>query len=244
MIMMLLVACKIILIMIMMLLVACNNTNTLKNEQMNNFNNEEKITVQKKINPTTTEITTEIKETETEKIIEVEEITTIIETTKIEVPTTIPSNTFDSTYILNKITELRKLYPNGKYWNNSGVTNIPCNHKQNGYINCNIYKGVINNVFPYKVVGRQCLGFASMCSDYIFGKNAITRVFYDYDSLDIGDFIRTNNDYHSAIVISKNDKYITVAECNADFNSCIISWDRQITKEYLASTNSWYIKRY
>lgn len=151
---------------------------------------------------------------------------------------------YDEDYISQKIEELRSLYPDGMYWNNGGVTTTPCNHRYNGCTTCNIYKGVINNAFPYKVVGRQCLGFASMCSDYIFGINAPTNVFSDYESLTVGDFIRINNTEHAVLVIEKNDKYISVVECNNDYKSCIISWDRRITKEYLEENNSWYIKRY
>lgn len=151
---------------------------------------------------------------------------------------------YNEEYILQKMEELKKIYKQGMYWNNGGVTTTPCNHEKNKYIECNVYIGVINNVFTYEVSGRQCLGFASMCSDYIFGINAPTNVFHDYESLAIGDFVRTDNDYHSALVLSKNDEYITIVECNGDYNSCVIWWGRKITKEYLEKTNSWYIKRY
>ena len=156
--------------------------------------------------------------------------------------------------IKEKIAELRSIFPNGKYWNHHNtsangtydvyaVTNTPCSNGAEGCAFCNIYKGVTDSVMPYKVKGSQCLGFASLCNDYIFGANENIRVYYDFNQIQIGDQARINNDSHSVLVIDKAADYIVVAECNADYKTCIIGWDRVITKQELAACNSWYISR-
>lgn len=246
-------------------IVACGNGEISSKESECEFQ-EEETSVQE----TTTMLETTVQESTTQEETTVEETTTQIETTTVE-ETTIPEETtkeqvvssqsqfivvieqpvdpiniteYDEAYIIQKIEELKTIYPEGKYWNRGGVTDIPCTHSVNDCINCNVYKSVINSAFPYVVQGGQCVGFASICSDYIFGLNAPTKVFNDYESLEIGDFIRTAKERHSALVIDKCDEYITVVECNADYQTCKITWGRQLTRKYLEENESWYIKRY
>ena len=135
-----------------------------------------------------------------------------------------------------KIEILKREFPDGYYWNHVGsstigtsVTRTPCNNKANGLRDCNQYKG--KSVGAY---GRsnfvQCAGFASMLSDRIFGKDAEIKIFYDYDEIRIGDQARINNNTHTVFIIDKTDEYVVVAECNADFITCKISWGRKIPR--------------
>ncbi len=191
--------------------------------------------------PATTKETT-VKET-TAKETTVKETTTKETTTKettiettVEVTTTQPVTYSQMTdeQIMEKLKKLAEIFPAGKYWNHFSenydvysVTDIPCNHDKD-YNNCNTYVGMINTIMPYWVTGKQCLGFASLCSDYIFGKSENIRAYYDFDQIQIGDQIRTNVNTiygnHSALIIDKTDEYIVVMECNADYKTCKIGW--------------------
>lgn len=166
------------------------------------------------------------------------------------VSTEIETSIYDEEAIEAKIQELRAMFTDGKYWNHEEgrkydvytVRDIPCNHKANGEGTCNVYASVSNTMYPYKVRGSQCLGFASLCSDYVFGKDAAISKHTDYDKVRVGDQVRLNNDTHSVFVIEKTDEYIVVAECNADYKTCKLSWDRKIFKKDLKK--AWYITRY
>ncbi|MGN0316657.1 MAG: hypothetical protein ACI4E1_01855 [Lachnospira sp.] len=143
--------------------------------------------------------------------------------------------------------QLRKDFPEGKYWNNGGISDEPCEHESPDTRYCNKYEGVTNTAFShYKwyELGTQCLGFASLISDCIFGADAPVNSFTDFNQVRVGDHVRMNNDTHSAIVIEKGNDYIVVVECNADYKTCQITWGRKITEETLNATNSWYITRY
>lgn len=143
-----------------------------------------------------------------------------------------------------KVSELKKLYPDGMYWNYGGVTDIPCNHEGNGYGSCNRYTGVTDTVFYDVDEGMQCLGFVSMLSDYIFGDDAGIRVFYDFDSVRPGDHIRLDYLEHSLFVLEKGEDYVIVAECNRTYNECMIEWGRIVTREEIEASGAWYITRY
>lgn len=160
---------------------------------------------------------------------------TTIETT-VEVTTTQPVTYSQMTdeQIMEKLKKLAEIFPAGKYWNHFSenydvysLTDIPCNYDKD-YNNCNTYVGMINTIMPYWVTGKQCLGFASLCSDYIFGKSENIRAYNDFDQIQIGDQIRTNVNTiygnHSALIIDKTDEYIVVMECNADYKTCKIEW--------------------
>jgi len=145
-----------------------------------------------------------------------------------------------------KIISLQKEFPKGYYWNHMGstvnsnsVTKIPCNNKTNGNKYCNEYQGKSTQVCGFSI-GRQCAGFSSMLSDRIFGKNANARIFYNYDELKIGDQARINNNSHTVFIIDKTDDYVIVAECNADYKTCVINWGRKIPRSQL---KGFYITR-
>jgi len=168
------------------------------------------------------------------------------------------SNKYPKNWIGNfnkKILVLQKIFPSGKYWNHMGqdatnpkesnniysVTDIPCNHYENGEIYCNAHYGKSDELYPYEATCSQCRGFASMLSDFIFGKDAPVRYFEDYDELRIGDQARIDGDYHSVFIIDKTDEYVIVAECNSDLETCQINWGRKILRENM---NGWYISRW
>ena len=150
------------------------------------------------------------------------------------------------------IIELQKKYPNGEYWNHMGyssstqdnykiVTNIPCNHSVNGERYCNSYTGKADDGYPYHDKSIECLGFANLLSDMVFGKDADVRTYYDYDEIKIGDLARINNNMHTVFIIDKTDDYIVVAECNADYRTCRINWGRKIPRDKVVG---WFISRW
>lgn len=160
--------------------------------------------------------------------------------------------------ILVRFEELREIFPEGKYWNHRGVTvedgaetcyiitDTPCWHGKYGDVYCNRYDGATKELFPEYGYLTQCLAYASLVSDYIFGEDAPLTVFYDYDQLQIGDHIRLTSVMHSMTVTEKTDEYVTVMEVDADGVQCLITWDRQITRATLESygSNIMYITRY
>lgn len=145
-----------------------------------------------------------------------------------------------------KLTILRTVFPQGKYWNSIGVdisdmtqeeacmlvSDESCDHDVNGYEYCHEYDGRTMEEYTYGA-NIQCLGFASMISDVLFGKDADIETFYDYDELNVGDHIRFLSYEHSVIVIEKTDDYVKVVECNRDYEDCMIEWDRTITYDEL-----------
>ncbi len=150
------------------------------------------------------------------------------------------------------IIELQKQFLNGAYWNHMGydsatndnykiVTNIPCNHSVNGERYCNSYTGKADDGYPYHDKSIECLGFANMLSDMVFGKDADVRIYYDYDEIKIGDLARINNNMHTVFIIDKTDDYIVVAECNADYRTCRINWGRKISRDKVIG---WFISRW
>lgn len=145
-----------------------------------------------------------------------------------------------------QITQLQKEFPKGKYWNHmsypydeSSVTSTPCNHKA-GVYRCNVYNSASTRACGFSI-GGQCAGFASMLSDRIFGKDAPVRKFYNYDEIRVGDQARIDNNGHTVFIIEKTDDYVVVAECNADYKTCIINWGRKIPRNRL---NGFYLTRW
>ena len=146
--------------------------------------------------------------------------------------------------VLARLEELQEQFPAGKYWNHRGVeveegqevwhmvTDTPCTHGPGGREPWeNTYYGVTSEILlkPGEA-GIQCLGFASMISDQIFGAEAPIRTFQTFDDLRVGDQIRLTGVGHSMVVIEKGEDHIAVAEVNADYTTCIIAWGRVISK--------------
>ncbi len=158
--------------------------------------------------------------------------------------------------VKQKLSALQKKFPSGKYWNHRTsestagkapweiVTDNPCSHGSYSY--CNEYYGVSAIPVTGGTWSTQCLGFVNMLSDQIFGKDAPVRTFRDFSQLRPGDQIRLFDDVHSVMVVEKAADYITVAEVNADYVTCKISWGRKISREALEShgSSALYITRY
>lgn len=138
---------------------------------------------------------------------------------------------------------LRDTFPDGSYWNHMGleewdeftVTDIPCDHDLYWDTYCNSYTGGIQELFPQFEPMEQCLGFAALLSDLVFGEDAPVSTFTDYIQLRVGDHIRLELTEHSMTVLTVAEEGITVVECNRDYEHCRISWDRFLSWEELAA---------
>ena len=155
-----------------------------------------------------------------------------------------------------KLAELREKLPQDKYWNHPDdpgiawgqetpwhVTDIPCDHWEDGEIYCNFYYGAHKAFFGGM---DECLGFASLVSDQLFGEAAPIHVFHDLSLLRVGDHIRLYEYEHSMIVTALTPDRIQVAECNENYQDCRISWNRTMSWEEF-DNYSWdatYYSRY
>lgn len=154
--------------------------------------------------------------------------------------------------------QLKLQYPDGKHWNNTTgiqldttknnhdtlLSNTPCNHNYTDST-CAHHVGISSVPFLYPSA-MQCLGFASMISDSIFGQGAPIRIHQNWDELKIGDMIRLIQTGHAVIVtsIDRTNETIQVAECNRDFNTCTIHWGRTVTKQQVESEPYDIVTRY
>ncbi len=156
------------------------------------------------------------------------------------------------------LAELRSQLPEGKYWNHMGmedvdfgtetpwlVTDIPCEHSTYGQLYCNYYSGKMESLFSYGPL-CECLGFASFLSDRVFGEDAPFYIFYEPSLLRVGDHIRFLEYEHSMTVAEVSGEGVVVAEVNADYEDCLISWSRLLSWDYLDEYlwDSEYISRY
>lgn len=140
---------------------------------------------------------------------------------------------------------LRDTFPEGAYWNHVGVedwdeftvTDSPCQHDLYWDAYCNTYTGGIQELFPQFEPMEQCLGFAALLSDLVFGEDAPVSTFADYTRLRVGDNIRLELTEHSMVVLTVDGEGITVVECNSDYEHCRISWDRFLSWDDLAATS-------
>lgn len=150
---------------------------------------------------------------------------------------------YDETYIESTLNGYRYIFPDGYYWNLGGVSTCPCSNGTD-IDKCNFYKnGLVSSIFT-NWSATQCQGFATMISDMLFGSDAPISSYRDYEKIRVGDVIRIEEAEHSVVVLTKNDDYITVAECNSDFRDCLINWDRKITKAYLERNTIYCLTRY
>ncbi len=146
--------------------------------------------------------------------------------------------------IRERLAELQEQFSSGKYWNHCGyelspgeeswsiITETPCDHDLLGTEFCNSYHGATGEFFPF-YDDLQCLGFSSMLSDRIFGADAPVFMHRSYERLRLGDQIRLTGENHSMLVIEKWEAGIAVAEVNRDYNTCEISWGREIDRQTL-----------
>lgn len=144
-----------------------------------------------------------------------------------------------------RFASLQKQLPEGMYWNHMGiegigwgeetprqVTDIPCDHALYGEAYCNFFSGKTQELFPQAAMD-ECLGFAALLSDEAFGPDAPIHEYFDPSLLRVGDHIRLRSGAHSMTVIEMDAAGVTVAEVNADFVSCAISWSRVLSWEEL-----------
>lgn len=167
-------------------------------------------------------------------------------------------SSFDSLSMEEKLESLRRLLPDEKYWNYMGVdidglsqdwassivTDTPCVHSENGYEFCHEYDGATMNLFDYES-NIQCLGFASLISDILFGKDAPVNELDDFSRLKLGDHIRYVDNEHSMIVTAISGDSVTVVQCNSDYENCMIEWDCVLTQSEIEENGDYmYISRY
>lgn len=147
----------------------------------------------------------------------------------------------------NRITQLKKKFPAGKYWNHAQgkknnpdkYTSKPCTHHGNcskngvdfsGSCGCNSFNGS----------SIQCMGFAEKLGYDVFGTNPRTqwKKIYNLGKLKAGDILRYGT--HSVFVTKVSGDTITYADCNSD-GHCIIRWDATMKKSSVR--NLVYIQR-
>ncbi len=173
---------------------------------------------------------------------------------------TIFSAAYANLSISEKLSLLKQFFPAGSYWNSHDVADedeneskyqaamhistTPCSNfgSYSDYW-CNAYNGITKNMFSYEGDNIQCLGFASMISDFLWGEETPIYISYDWDDIEVGDHIRFISAEHSVTVIAKTETSVYVVECNRDYEDCMIEWNREITKSYLLSQSWEVLKR-
>lgn len=157
------------------------------------------------------------------------------------------------------LTELSLYFEDGRYWNHEGdvtvtpfsVTDTPCDHSGYGYGPCNVYNGATADYFPEYGDEMQCLGFASLLSDLVFGTDAPVSSYYDFDSIRVGDHIRFLYYEHSMLVTAvgteaDGTRFVRVAEANENYEDCKIEWGRILTEQDILNYGDgvMYLTRY
>lgn len=155
-----------------------------------------------------------------------------------------------------KLELLRELFPNKKYWNSVGIdlsglsqewaatitTDWPCDHSYNGCRFCHQYNGATLKLFDPEI-NIQCLGFASMISDFLFGKDAPISILENPKELRPGDHIRNVDLQHSMVVTAVFSDSLRVVQCNSDYDNCQILWDEKLSFEDLEGYELMLISR-
>lgn len=159
-----------------------------------------------------------------------------------------------------KLQALQLVYLDGMYWNNPDgsvvfdpatnnmdalVTDTPCAHKipQTEITTCAYHAGISSVPLAYGQA-PQCMGYASMISDQVFGAGAPVRVHRTIGKVKIGDVIRILSESHSVVVTGILDEGFEVTECNRDFKTCKIEWGRVLTWEEIVNEDYLIITRY
>ncbi len=152
--------------------------------------------------------------------------------------------------VVERLNELRTVYPAGKYWNHyvsteseagnalqskgdsktfaDSISDYPCAHHGGGWSNSKYVGSYDCNYYH----GFQCNGFARRVFYKVFGQDigSASANRTDFENIKPGDFVHmTSSDPngHYAIVLSKNGDTITIAEAN-HLKNCQIWWDREI----------------
>ncbi len=149
--------------------------------------------------------------------------------------------------------ELRKKFPDGKYWNhagNPGSSNSVNN--QDGYTStpCSVHgvvgtsKQTCNGFAPNGTqLSWQCMGYAEKLGYDATGYNPRNNAngWKTYtsssalDNLKAGDIVRYKNNGHSIYVTAVDGNTVTYTDCNSD-DHCKIMWDKTISKATLKSS--------
>ena len=148
-----------------------------------------------------------------------------------------------------RLEELSEYFEAGRYWNTFDaddslitqkafiMSDTPCRHKTQGYGQCNFYTSKLSSALGYSY-GSQCVGYAGLISDLIFGTEAPITVHGDFERIRVGDHIRLVLWDHSMLVtdvgIDEEGKTcVYVTEVNGDYDSCRIDWGRKFTQRDL-----------
>lgn len=152
-----------------------------------------------------------------------------------------PPELTDAERLEERFLWLEKKFPEGQYWNHMGrelpggvespfsVTSTPCAHYRYGQVYCNYYSGSMLDVFSQYSHLCQCLGFASLLSDQLFGADAPVCQLEKDAQLRPGDHVRLREYEHSVIVREVTEEGLRLAEVNAGYEDCLISWSRTFT---------------
>lgn len=176
--------------------------------------------------------------------------------TIVEKPTsyTVPSGSLST-----KLSYLRKVFPNGWYWNHwsasdlgstytqksftinghsTSITNKPCS--KDSPLHANVSNSTCNHYWgSWK--GVQCLGFARMMFELVWDMDTETEsygMYYhpDTDNADLLDYVKPGDMIwtggHAFLVTSVNGDTFTVVHCNRNSN-CNIEWDYTYTKDWV-----------
>lgn len=138
-------------------------------------------------------------------------------------PTITPTASAAGTGITDRLNQLKGKYPDGTYWTVNGG---PCpkpdaNYNHLDHSNCKYYDGA-----------SECMGFARLLFYEIFGiycSSLEGQKRYDRENVTIGDYVRLDNNSHSAIVTGRNGNQLTLAECNFG-GRCQIKWGNRPQK--------------
>ncbi len=149
---------------------------------------------------------------------------------------------------------LEQQLPQGQYWNHAdqdlpwgletpfSITDTPCEHSLYDQLYCNLYESPAQGLFPEYDYLCQCLGFACLLSDQLFGQEAPYFFLEDYDGLRVGDHVRLWEYEHSLVVRAVDEDGVTFAEVNPDYEDCQISWDRYFTWDEWDVSYAWDIQ--
>lgn len=154
------------------------------------------------------------------------------------------------------LTQLKKKFPNGKYWNhadNAGwsnsvnnqdsYTSTPC--EKHGVIGTN--QQTCNGFQPDDTqLSWQCMGYAEKLGYDATGYNprinengwVTDRDVSALDKLKPGDIVRYRNNTHSIYITDVDGDTVTYTDCNTD-GHCIIKWGSTISKSDLEKTFSY-----
>ena len=162
--------------------------------------------------------------------------------------------------LAQRLRDLEKRLPAGSYWNHMGrslplgletpfsVTDIPCDHTLYGQQHCNWYSGSALGLLDEFDHLCQCLGFACLLSDQLFGRDAPQFLLDGGVPLRVGDHIRLGEYEHSMVVQAVSEEGFTVAEVNPGYEDCLIVWGRDFTwaewETLYAWDVVWVISRY